>query len=157
MSEQSLQTLILAAIAMVLLLQTMALTSIAVSVYRARKRLSALMARTHGFLEIAQRAVERVDHELEQIARIVDERAEQADMVTKELFDRSRVRVLALDEVISQFLRTMEDVAETVESTVRGPLHEARALGAGFRAGIASLFSSRPQAKERPSRTRSSN
>lgn len=157
MSEQSLQTLILAAIAIVLLLQTMVLVGLAVFIYRARKRLAALMARTHGFLEIAQRAVERVDHELEQIARIVDERAEQADMMTKELFERSRIRVRALDELISQFLRTMEDVAEAVESTVKRPLREARAVGAGFRAGIASLFSNRPQAKERTSRPRSSN
>jgi Zn-dependent oligopeptidase len=157
MSEQSLQTLILAAIAIVLLLQTMVLVGIAVFIYRARKPLAALMARTHGFLAIAQRAVDRVDHELEQIGRIVDERAEQADMMAKELFERSRIRVRALDELISQFLRTMEDVAEAVESIVKRPLHEARALGAGFRAGIASLFSNRTQAKERTSRTRSSN
>ncbi len=115
------------------------------------------MARAHGFLEMAQREVERVDRGLEQIGRIVDERAEQADMMAKELIERSRMRVRALDELISQFLRTMEDVAEAVESTVKGPLHEARALGAGFRAGIASLFSNRPQAKEQTSRTRSSN
>jgi len=108
-------------------------------------------------LEIAQRAVERVDRELEQIERIVDERAEQVDMMAKELFERSRIRVRALDELISQFLRTMEDVAEAVENTVKKPLHEARALGAGFRAGIASLFSNRPRAKEQTSRTRSSN
>jgi hypothetical protein len=157
MSEQSVQTLILAAMAIVLLLQTMVLVGITIFIYRARKPLGALMARTHGFLEIAQRAVERVDCELEQIARIVDERAEQADMMAKELFERSRLRVRALDELISQFLKTMEDVAEAVESTVKRPLHEARALGAGFRAGIASLFSNRPKAKERTSRTTSSN
>ena len=157
MSEQSLQTLILSAIAIVLLLQTIVLVGLAVFIYRARKPLAALMARTHGFLETAQRAVERVDHELEQIERIVDERAEQADMMAKELFERTRMRVRALDEFISQFLRTMEDLAEAVESTVKGPLHEARALGAGFRAGIASLFSNRPQAKEHTSRTSSSN
>jgi len=157
MSEQSLQTLILAAIAAVLLLQTMVLASIAVFIFRARKRLAALMARTHGFLEIAQRSVERVDRELEQIGRIVNVRAEQADMMAKELFERSRIQVRALDELISQFLRAMEDVAEVVGSTVKGPLHEARALGAGFRAGIASLFSNRAQAKERTSRTKSSN
>ena len=157
MSEQSLQTLILAAIAIVLLLQTIVLVGLAVFIYRARKRLAALMARTHGFLEIAQRAVERVDHELEQIARIVDERAEQADMMAKELFERSRIQVRALDELISQFLRTMEDVAEAVENTVKKPLVEARALGAGFRAGIASIFSKRPKAKEQTSRMKSSN
>ena len=157
MNEQSLQTLILAAIAIVLLLQTIVLVGIALFIYRARKPLAALMARTHGFLEIAQRAVERVDRELEQIERIVDERAEQVDMMAKELFERSRIRVRALDELISQFLRTMEDVADAVESTVKRPLHEALALGAGFRAGIASLFSNRPRAKEHTSRTRSSN
>jgi hypothetical protein len=157
MTEQSLQTLILAAIAIVLVLQTSVLAGMAVFLYRARKPVATLMARTHGFLEIAQRAVERVDRELEQIGRIVDERAEQADMMAKELFERSRVRVRALDELISQFLRTMEDVAEAVENTVKEPLHEARALGAGFRAGIAALFSNRPKAKEQTSRTRSSN
>jgi signal transduction histidine kinase len=157
MSEQSLQTLILAAIAIVLLLQTIVVGWVAIFIYRAQKPLAALMVRTHGFLEIARRAVERVDRELEQIARIVDERAEQADTMTKELFERSRIRVRALDELISQFLRTMEDVAEAVENTVKRPLQEARALGAGFRAGIASLFSNRPKAKEQTSRTRSSN
>ena len=158
MSEQSLQTLILAAMALVLLLQTVVLVGIAVLIYRARKPLAALAVRAHGFLEIAQRAVGRVDRELEEIGRIVDERAEQADIMAKELFERSRIRVRALDELISQFLRTMEDVAELFESTVKRPLHEARALGAGFRAGIASLFSNRrPQAKEQTSRTSSSN
>jgi len=157
MSEQSLQTLILAAIALVLLLQTVVLVGIAVLIYRARKPLAALVVRTHGFLEIAQRAVGRVDRELEEIGRIVDERAEQADIMAKELFERGRIRVRALDELISQFLRTMEDVAEVFESTVKRPLHEARAIGAGFRAGIASLFSNRPQAKEHTSRTSSSN
>jgi len=157
MSEQSLQSLILAAIAIVLLLQTIVLVCVAIFIYRARKPLAALMARTHGFLEIAQRAVERVDRGLEQIGRIVDERAEQADMMAKELLERSRIQVRALDELISQFLRTMEDVAEVFESTVKRPLHEARALSAGFRAGVASLFSNRPQAKGRTSRTRSSN
>jgi hypothetical protein len=157
MSEQSLQTLILAAMALVLLLQTVVLVGIAVLIYRARKPLAALAVRAHGFLEIAQRAVGRVDRELEEIGRIVDERAEQADMMAKELFERSRVRVRALDELISHFLKTMEDVAEAVENTVKKPLHEARALGAGFRAGLASLFSNRPKAKEQTSRTRSSN
>ena len=157
MSEQSVQTLILAAVAIVLLLQTTVLVGITIFIYKARKPLGVLMARTRGFLEIAQRAVERVDCELEQITRIVDERAEQADIMAKELFERSRLRVRALDELISQFLRTMEDVAEAVECTVKRPLHEARALGAGFRAGIASLFSNRPKAKERTSRTTSSN
>jgi hypothetical protein len=157
MSEQSLQTLILAAMALVLLLQTVVLVGIAVLIYRARKPLAALVVRTHGFLEIAQRAVGRVDRELEEIGRIVDERAEQADIMAKELFERGRIRVRALDELISQFLRTMEDVAEVFESTVKRPLHEARAIGAGFRAGIASLFSNRPQAKEHTSRTSSSN
>ena len=36
------------------------------------------MARAHGFLEMAQREVERVDRGLEQIGRVVDERALQA-------------------------------------------------------------------------------
>jgi hypothetical protein len=76
--EQSLQTLILAAIAIVLLLQTIVVAGIAKFIFRARKPLEALLARAHGFLEIAQRAVERVDRELEQIGRIVDERALQA-------------------------------------------------------------------------------
>jgi len=40
MSEQSLQTLILAAIAIVLLLQTMVLVGLALFIYRARKRLA---------------------------------------------------------------------------------------------------------------------
>lgn len=83
MTEQSLQTLILAAIAIVLLLQTTVLMGIAVFLYRARKPLATLMASTHGFLEIAQRAVARVDRELEQLGRMVDERAEQADVMAR--------------------------------------------------------------------------
>jgi hypothetical protein len=154
MSDQSLQTLILVAIAIVLLLQTIMLVGMVIFVYRARRPAAALMKRTHELLEIAQRAVERVDHELEQLGRIVDERAEQADTMAKELLERSEIRIRALDELISQFLRIMEGVAEAVESTVKRPLHEARALGAGFRAGIESLFSNRRQSKERSSRPR---
>jgi hypothetical protein len=63
MSEQCLQTLILAAIATVLLLQTIALAGIAKFIHRARKPIEALMAREHGFLEIAGRTVDRVDRE----------------------------------------------------------------------------------------------
>jgi hypothetical protein len=65
--EQSLQALILAAIAIVLLLQSIVLAGIAKLIYRARKPLEALMARAHGFLEIVQRAVEQVDRELDKL------------------------------------------------------------------------------------------
>jgi hypothetical protein len=154
MSDESLQTSILAAIAIVLLLQTALLIGLAIFIYRVRRPLEALIARTHEFLEIAERGAKRADHALEQIEKIIDGRAEQADIVAKELLERSQTMVRAIDELISQCLRKIEGLVEAIESTVKKPLHEARALGAGFRAGIGSLFSNCPQTKERTSRTR---
>jgi|ERR1043166_2938450 hypothetical protein len=154
MSDESLQTLILAAIAIVLLLQTALLIGFAIYIYRIRRPLEALIARADEFLEIAERGAKRADNALEQIEQIIDDRAEQADVVAKELLERSQIMVRTIDELISQCLRKIEDLLEAIESTVKKPLHEARALRAGFRAGIGSLFSNRPQTKERTSRTR---
>lgn len=154
MSDESLQTLILAAMAIVLLLQTALLIGFAIYIYRIRRPLEALLARTHEFLEIAERAAKRADHALEQIEQIIDDRAEQADVVAKEVLERSQIMVRTIDELISECLRKIEGLMEAIESTVKKPLHEARALGAGFRAGIGSLFSNRPQTKERTARTR---
>jgi len=61
------QMLILAAIAMVLLLQTSFLASIAKTIQRARKPIEALMARAHGSLEMAERTVSRIDRELDKL------------------------------------------------------------------------------------------
>jgi hypothetical protein len=157
MSDESLQTSILVAVTIVMLLQTALLISLAIFLYRARKPLEALIARTHEFLEIAERGAKRADHALEQIEQIIDDRAEQADLVAKELLERSQILVRAVDELVSQCLRKIEGLVEAIENTVKKPLHEARALSAGFRAGIGCLFSNRPQTKERTSRTRQSN
>jgi hypothetical protein len=63
MSSNAMQTLVLAAIPIVLLLQTIVLAGIAKFIHRARKPIEALMAPAHGFLEIAECTVERVDRE----------------------------------------------------------------------------------------------
>jgi hypothetical protein len=154
MSDESVQMSILVAIAIVMLLQTALLISLAIFMYRVRRPLEALIARTHEFLEIAERGAKRADRALEQIEWIVDHRAEQADLVAEEFLERSRITVRAVDELVSQCLRKIEGLVEAIENTVKNPLHEARALSAGFRAGIGSLFSNRPQRKERTSRAR---
>jgi hypothetical protein len=154
MSDESLHISILAAIAIVLLLQTALLIGFAIFIFRVRRPLEALIARTQEFLEVAERGAKRADHALEQIEHIIADRAEQADVVAKELLDRSQIMFRAIDELVSQCLRKIEGLVEAVESTIIKPLHQARALGAGFRASIRYLFSNRPQTKERTSRTR---
>jgi len=153
MSNESLQTSILAAIAIVLLLQTALLIGFAMYLYRVRKPLEALIARTHEFLAVAERGAKRADHALVQIEHLIDDRAEQANLVAREVLLKTAIAVGAIDELVWRCLGKLEGLAEAVEGTVKKPLHEARALGAGLRAGIGSLFSNRPQRKERVSRT----
>lgn len=152
MNDQSVQTLILGAIAIALLLQTALLIGFAIIIYRVRRPLDELIARTNNFLETAERGAKRADHALEQIEQIVDQRAEQADAVAKELLDRTQTQVRAANQIMSQYLRQIEELSEAAEAIFKKPLHEARALAAGFWAGVESVFSKRAQRKGRPFR-----
>jgi hypothetical protein len=123
MSPESLQTIIVAVVAILLLFQLAVLVGIALLVVRIRKPLEELIANAREVVGIARHRAERLDVTLAQISRMVQNRAEQADGIARELLDASRVQVLAADRLLGNLVRKIEYATEESRfvSAAQGP------------------------------------
>ena len=141
MSPESWQTIIVALVAILLLVQTIVLSWILLQLVRIRKPLEELIANACEVAGIVRRRAERLDVTLAQITQILQNRAEQADDVAREFLDRSRTQALAAERLICDLVRTIEYATEETERIVKKPFREAHALIAGLRAALGYLFS----------------
>jgi hypothetical protein len=141
MSPESLQTIIVALVAILLLFQTIVLIWIFLQFVRIRKPLEELIANASEVTGIVRRRAERLDVTLAQISQILQDRVEQADDVAREFLDRSRTQALAADRLVGDLVRRIEYATEETERIVKKPFREAHALIAGLRAALGCLFS----------------
>ena len=141
MSPESLQTIIVALVAILLFFQTTVLIWIFLQLVRIRKPLEELIANAREVAGIVRRRAERLDVTLAQITQILQNRAEQADDVAREFLDRSRTQALAAERLMGDLVRRIEYTIEETERTVKKPFREAHALIAGLRAALGCLFS----------------
>jgi hypothetical protein len=144
MSNESLQTIILGIVAIVLLLQISMLAIAALLVTRVHKRFEELFADACEMVRIMRLRAEQWDVTLVQIGRIVQivqNRVEHADGVAKELLNRSLQQTFAADRIISDLLSTLESATQEIKEVIKKPLREARALNAAVRAAVACLAS----------------
>jgi hypothetical protein len=141
MSHESLQTIIVALVAILLLVQTTVLLWIFILLARIRKPLEELIANAREVVEIVRCRAERLDVTLAQITQMIQNRAEQADGVAREFLDRSRTHALAAERLIGDLVRRIEYAAMETERIVKKPFREAHALILGLRAGLECLFS----------------
>jgi len=152
MSNESLQTIILGIVAIVLLLQISMLAVAALLVTRVHKRFEELFADACEMVRIMRLRAEQWDVTLVQIGRIVQivqNRVEHADGVAKELLNRSLQQAFAADRIISDLLSTLESATQEVKEVVKKPLREARALNAAVRAAVACLAHGSSRTNER--------
>ena len=143
MSNESLQTIILGIVAIVLLLQISMLAVAALLVTRVHKRFEELFADACEMVRIMRLRAEQWDVTLVQIGlivQIVQNRVEHADGVAKELLNRSLQQTFAADRIISDLLSTLESATQEIKEVIK-PLREARALNAAVRAAVACLAS----------------
>lgn len=141
MSPESLQTIIVALVAILVLFQTTTLIWIFLQLVRIRKPLEELIANAREAAGIVRRRAERLDVTLAQITQILQNRAEQADDLAREFLDRSRTHSLAAERLICDVVRTIEYATEETERIVKKPFRQAQALIAGLRAALGCLFS----------------
>lgn len=141
MSQESLQTVFVGVVAIVLIFQTIVLVLVARFVVRVHKPLEALIADTFETIRIMRRGAERLDLTLAQIDQTLRNRVGQADSVARELLDKSQVQALAAEKVICDLLDTFECLSHETGGAVRGLIRQARALNAGMRAAAGCLFS----------------
>jgi DNA anti-recombination protein RmuC len=149
MSQELLQTIIVAVVAVLLLFQTTVLVGFVLLLVRIRQPLEELIANAREVVGIARRRAEQLDVTLAQISQMVQNRVEQADSVARELLDASRAQVLAADRLLGDLVRRIENTTEQTERIVKKPFREVHALNAGVRAALGSLF---PRSKSRTSR-----
>lgn len=146
MSPESLQTIIVALVAILMLFQTTMLIWIFLQLVRIRKPLEELIANACEVAGIVRRRAERLDVTLAQITQILQNRAEQADDLAREFLDRSRAQALAAERLMGTLVRSIEYATEETERIVKKPFRQAHALTAGLRAALECLFSrSRPR------------
>ena len=141
MSPESLQTIIVALVAILLLFQTIVLIWIFLQLVRIRKPLEEVIANAREVAGIVRRRAERLDVTLAQITQILQNRAEQADDVAREFLDRSRTQALAAERLMGDLIRRIECASEDTERIVKRPFREAQALVAGARVALGCLFS----------------
>jgi len=141
MSQESLQSLILDAVAVVLLLQTLMLLAVSIFIVRTVRPLEQLIANASETLRTVRRVAERLDVALTQIDRTVQSRMEQADTVAREVLERAYEQAIAADKLIGHLLSTLEKATAEIERTVRRLFREGNALNAGMRAAVRTLFS----------------
>jgi hypothetical protein len=150
MSPESLQTIIVAVVAILLLSQTTMLIWIMVLLVRIRKPLEELIANARAVVGIARRRAERLDVTLAQITQMIQNRAGPADGLAQEFLDRSRVQALAAERLMGDLVQKIEYATEETERIVKKPLREAHALIAGLRAALRCLFSRSRSRTNRP-------
>jgi hypothetical protein len=141
MSQESLQTIFVGVVALVLIFQTIVLVLVARFVVRVRKPLEDLIANTSETIHIMRRGAERLDLALAQIDQTLRNRLEQADGVARELLGKSQVQALAAEKLICDLLDTFEYLSQETGRAVRVLIRQARALNAGTRAAAGCLFS----------------
>jgi len=144
MSDESLQTIILGIVAIVLLLQISMLLIIVLFVLRVHKRFEELVADACEIVRIMRLRAEQLEVTLVQAGRIiqiVQNRVEHADGVAKDLLNTSLRQTFTADRIISDLLSTLESATQEIKEVVKKPLREARALNAAVRAAVACLAS----------------
>jgi hypothetical protein len=73
---------------------------------------------------------------LAEISRILRQRADHVDSVVAELTDRSRLQILRIDQMVTEFVQKAQSTAGVVERSILAPVSEVSALVKGIRAGL---------------------
>src|SRR5262245_17384585 len=136
-------TLLSVMVAVVVVFQTILLVAIAVSLAKITRSVDQLVGDARAFLESAKRSMEGVEPRIHEISQTVQNQLQHVDYMTMELLAKSKIRAVAFDRLIGDFLRTADYANHEIERTARKAFREAHALKAGVRAGLARLFSRR--------------
>jgi hypothetical protein len=141
MSQESLQTIFVGVVAIVLVSQTIVMVLLARFLIRVRKPLEELIANTYATIQIMRRRAERLDVTLAQIDQTVRSRTEQIDSMAGELLNKSHLQVLEAERIIFDLLDALAYVSQEAGQSARNLVRKARALNAGARAAAECLFS----------------
>jgi hypothetical protein len=141
MSQESIQTIFIGVIAVLLGFQTIVLVLIARFAARVRKPFEEFVDNASATTRIMRHRAECLDLALAQMDQKLRDRVEQADAVAQEVLERSHLQALAAEKLVCDLLDTIEFVVRETERTVKMVMREARALNAGARAAVGYFFS----------------
>ena len=141
MNQESLQTSILAAVAVVLLLQTIMLAAVLLFIIKALKPFEQLIANACETLRVMKRGAERLEFAVAQIERSVQSRMEHADSLAGEVVERVYAQAIGAEKLTGHLLGTLEKATAEIERALSRLFREGHALNAGVRAAVGTLFS----------------
>lgn len=105
---------------------------------------------SHILAELAPK-VKSVGENTEQIAATVRVRVEELGETLSELNDtvreingRTRLQVVRADNIVSDALQATEEISQTVQNGIKGPVRQIAGVIAGLRAGIETLVARSP-------------
>ena len=80
---------------------------------------------------------------LAEMSQILRQRTDYVDAVVADLADRSRVQIMRVDQMVTDFVQKAQSTADVVERGIVAPIHEISAVIKGVRAGLEFLVGRR--------------
>jgi uncharacterized protein YoxC len=110
-----------------------------------------ILDRTNSILQDLAPKVKSVSENAEHVSATVRLKVEELGATVSELNDtmreingRTRVQVRRVDGIVSDALETTEEISQTVQQGIKGPLKQIAGVIAGLRAGIETLVARSP-------------
>ena len=115
------------------------------------QRTGPILDKTNALLLELTPKVTAVSNNVEQISYTVREKIEelggtvsQLNRTVQEIHGRTRVHVAHVDGIVTDALMATEEISQTVQDGIRGPVRQVAGVIAGFRAGIETLIARSP-------------
>jgi len=152
-SQNTLLALV-AVIAALLVLQTVALVVLALGMRRMSSQMAALMATmddaTRNAVPVLRAAREMlveskeklglVSQNLVEISQITKQQVTRLDGVVADASDRFRLQVIRVDQLLSNTVSRVEETTEAIQQNILKPIRELSAILAGVRTGLEFLL-----------------
>ena len=110
-----------------------------------------ILDRTNYILQDLAPKVKNVSENAEHVSATVRAKVEELGATVSELNDtmreingRTRVQVMRVDGIVSDALQTTEEISQTVQQGIKGPVKQIAGIIAGLRAGIETLIERSP-------------
>jgi hypothetical protein len=136
MSHETIQDIALIIIAIGVLAQAAVTVGGAMALAKFRKPVRQFADNVIEISGIVRERAHDVDATVAKISDAVMARTEQADVIAKELLEKSRWQVLHADQAVSRMIDRAEELSRDAERLVKKPFWEASAIAKGVRTAL---------------------
>jgi hypothetical protein len=108
-----------------------------------RERIDPLAETVKEIVASSREPVHTITTNLAEISQVLRQRTSSVDQAVGEVLEKSRLQIIAFDQLLTNLSRKVETLADTAERRLIAPVQEVSALFAGVRTGLEFLFSNK--------------